>query len=285
MNFLGESLEKHINTLYEKIRLLEDADEFANTYMTNKIIQKTKQLREALKIIEDVSDEYKSKDYISILVPFISDGSPLIDRDGTLLSQSRISSKLEPTDDKRAKAYISSITFTSDYPCYNNSYDSLLKNKPGISYYSLELPASQGVTETIYVNLTEPTTINKIRMNIINANVSSVKVIDDKNMTHIVSMDNEFSPLKVKQVQLVLNSNTYRRISKLGDSSRYNTAYMIGAPDPSRDNFLQKIVKNMEITLERSMTKYNASKTETIARSWNQLNNKNQKKNIVESGV
>ena len=62
MNFLGESLEKHINTLYEKIRLLEDADEFANTYMTNKIIQKTKQLREALKIIEDVSDEYKSKD-------------------------------------------------------------------------------------------------------------------------------------------------------------------------------------------------------------------------------
>lgn len=285
MNFLGESLEKHINTLYEKIRLLEDADEFANEYMTSKIIQKTKQLREALKIIEDISDEYKSKEYISILVPFISDGSPLIDRDGTLLSQSRISSKLEPADDKRAKAYIASITFSSDYPCYNNSYDALLKNKPGISYYSLELPAFQGITETVFVSLTESTIINKVRVSTTNTSIVQAKVIDDKNMTHNVWIDNEFSPLRAKQIQLILNSSAYKRISKLGDSSRYNTAYMIGAPDPSRDNFLQKIVKNMEISLEKSMTKYNASTTETIARSWNQLNNKNQKKNIIESGV
>ena len=285
MNFLGESLEKHINTLYEKIRLLEDADEFANEYMTSKIIQKTKQLREALKIIEDVSEEYKSKDYISILVPFISDGSPTIDRDGTLLSQARISSKLEPADDKRAKAYIASITFNSDYPCYNNSYDALLKNKPGISYYYLELTASQGITETVFHNLKDSTIINKIHVDTTNVNISQVKIIDDKNMTHNVWIDNEFSPLKTKQVQLVLNSRTYKQVSKLGDSSRYNTAYMIGAPDPSRDNFLQKIVKNMEISLEKSMTKYNASTTETIARSWNQLNNKNQKKNIIESGV
>ena len=281
-----KKIENYLNGLYEKIRLIEDLDEFSRSYVLQKIGEKEAKLRERLKVAEDVATVYQKKDSVSVMVPFIDSSEVVRDRDGSVISHMQLKNKkLEADNDVMAEPEIISVTFASNSTCYNNSYSNLTKGKAGVSFYSLQEPPRDGVQENVTVYLASPAQCNYVSIHPTNCTVSNVRVMDANHKEYPIAPNGYFDAREIIAVLFTLVGQKYTREIKLGDANGYDSSGTFGMVDTAYSRWAdEQIIKRMEISQAEFDRRQIVSKLETACDSWSLINKNIKNRNIVLAG-
>ena len=281
-----ECIEQQLNGLYEKIRLIEDMDNFCREYVLQKILEKEEKLRESLKITEDAVDLYLNKDSISVLVPFTSTSDAIRDRDGSTIGKMKVKNKkLEAVSDVMADAPISNVIYTSNASCYNNSYQNLVNGEPGTSYYSIPEPPLAGVQEDVTVYLTRPTECNYVSIHPVNCNITNVRILDESKNETVINPNGYFKKTTILGITFKLRAKNCVREAKLVSVDGYSNYGAFGMTDLAYDRWQnEQTIKRMEISQEEMDRKYIISSLETKCDTWERINKKARRRNILIAG-
>ncbi len=177
-NYSMRAIEEQLNSLYEKIRLLEDVRDYTKEYVLRSIQEKEALFKEKLKIIEDVSDQYRDTDSIAYNVPFLYNSMTIKDRDGSNVpAMNIISGVLQQSGSVVTDAVISNISHTSSHVCYNNSYNNLLAKDAGRSCYVLDEPVYGGLKEEVSIIFDRSYNCNILNIALSNCSVENYTLI------------------------------------------------------------------------------------------------------------
>ncbi len=191
------SFERHLNRLYEKIRILEDVKNYTKTYVMKTINEKEQAFQKKLKNIEEIGDQYRDNAFIAYAVPIEHSDEAIYDRDGSSVEKMRIvNENLEHAVLKSKAAKISTIKRTSDTLCYNNSYDNLINNIAGRSYYLSDNPIYGGVKEEVAIDFPDDTECDLINIIPSNCEIENIRIINKDNGETPVGSINESFPAK-----------------------------------------------------------------------------------------
>ena len=175
-----KAIGDHLNTLYEKIRVVEDMKDYCRTFVVQKMNEKRKAFQEKLSIINNLSDQYRDKDYIAYNVPFVDSTAKIYDRDGTKVDKFFIKNgKLEQGRVKTTVAPISMITHESEYVCYSNSYDQIRDGYAGRSYYITYEPIFDGLKEKVRVTFSKTVPVNAIDIDASNCDIRNIRLVNE----------------------------------------------------------------------------------------------------------
>lgn len=276
------AIETQLNSLYERIRLVQDINDFATEYIKKEISTREASFKEKLKIIEDTVDLYKGTESVAVTVPFEADGSALKDRDGSSLSHMILNdSMLESGGDEMKSPNITSITYTTNSECYNNTYSNLKDGEFGISCYSVKEPPTGGIEEVITVTLQTPTLCNYASVVVSNASVSDFNLIDKSNNLIPLESDGYFDATTISGIKFKLTCTDYSSDESLITSiSGYDTSHTIGIVDtPSTRGEDELIVKNMEKTIATADKEYNIGRLTASCNIYEKMNQSIKNKN------
>lgn len=192
------SFERHLNRLYEKIRVLEDVKDYTKTYIMKTINEKEQAFRKKLKNIEEIGDQYRDNAFIAYAVPIEHSDEAIYDRDGSPVEKMRIiNTNLEHAVLKSKYAEISTVKRTSDALCYNNSYDNLVNKIAGRSYYLSDTPIYGGVKEEVSIDFPNDTECNLINIISSNCEIENIRIVNKDNGETPVGSINESFPSKI----------------------------------------------------------------------------------------
>lgn len=185
-----ETIEKELNALYEKTRVLDDAITYMESFLAEKIDLARARIAEKLNRIEAARDKLKSWGAVVKSVPFGSLKETLKDRDGESLLPAEIDSgRIVPGFSDLKTIRPKSISKTaSDYELESN-LDYLLDGKAYRAQYFLEKPKKDGVWEKITVLFDEPEEISYIRIHPVNAKVLAIEIINENGMAEEVAIN------------------------------------------------------------------------------------------------
>ena len=277
-----DTIEEQIQELYEKIRLLEDVDDFCHTYVEEKIKESKEELYKSLKSLEDAADISLKKGQVSIVVPFDSMNNMVRDRDGSILSSMKVKNqKLVPDYDIMKEAEIASISRASNIPCYN-----YFNKVPGTSYYSTKEPPKEGVSEEITFTLADTIESNFVDIAPVNCSVTSIKIVDENDQEYeLPDTSGHFDNRKIKAVKVRLNCKVSTRERKLGEATSYDNSGAYGMfgnyYTRTEDNH---ILKNMERSLSESEKKYLVDQMNSICDTYQNINKNIDNRSIILSG-
>ena len=209
-NMTFEYIETELNTIYDKIRLLEQLHDYTEVFVKEQIDKKENQFKEYLKTIEDVSDLYQDNNSVSYLIQFLASKDTIRDRDGSIIQQMDINNHLlEMPGTILAKANLNNIIHKSDIDCYNNTYNNLLKEKPGISIYFADNPFVGGVLEQVQTTISNPQTYNYIGLDITNAQLLDPTIVHESSSEPINIINGYINPTIVSGFNFNLNCINY----------------------------------------------------------------------------
>lgn len=282
-NLACQQIEYQLNVLYEKIRLIQDIDEFARNYAELKITEKEQKLRDSLKIIEDVADLYHDDSAVALMVPMQDDGGVIRDRDGSVLPRMQFSDgKLIMDTNVMGKATIAYVNNSSDSACYNSSYSNLVKGKPGASTYIITDNLDDGVVETISVDFTKTTPVNYLSIKPVNAIVKNVRGVLANHVETPLNVSNGyFTPQELAGIKFDLVCRTYEQASFYTDTLSYDTSSSFGFysdVETHMDN--GQTIKQMEKSMLESERKYLVDTMDAVYNTWAKFNQCVRNRNI-----
>ena len=181
-NNLMNNIESALNTLYVKLRTLNDIHDYIKKYIQTEINDKRKEIQENLKIIEDLSDSYTNFDYITELVPFSINQNEIYDRQNNKISIMNIdngqliASGIIVNDIK-----IQDVDMESDMLPYESNWKDFKETKSLRSTYYVDEPVSSGIKENYTIIFSSPEEINYIDFDTINCNVKKIFFYDENN--------------------------------------------------------------------------------------------------------
>lgn len=209
-NITFEYIETELNTIYDKIRLLEQLHNYTEVFVKEQIEKKENQFKEYLKTIEDVSDLYQDNNSVSYLIQFLASKDTIRDRDGSIIQQMDINNhSLEMPGTILAKVNLNNIIHKSDIDCYNNTYNNLLKEKPGVSIYFADNPFVGGVLEQVQTTISNPQTYNYIGLDITNAQLLDPTIVHESSSEPINIINGYINPTIVSGFNFNLNCVNY----------------------------------------------------------------------------
>lgn len=204
-------IEQELNYLYDSIRMLEQLGNYTKEYVTQQIETKESQFKEYLKTIEDVADLYQDTNSVSYLIQFLASKDTIRDRDGSIIPQMNITNHhLEMPGTILAKANFNNITYTSDIDCYNNSYNNLLNDQPGVSIYFSDMSLMGGLIEDVSATISNPQLYNYININITNADIHNPAIVNDAvNIPIKIEESSYITPSIISGLIFTLNCTAY----------------------------------------------------------------------------
>ena len=208
-------IESQLNNLYEKIRITEDLKNYCKTYIINQIQLKEQQFKEKLKIIEDISDQYRDTEYISYTVP-INDNTEIIkDRDGAIINNMIVEDNLlKQSNNIIQQAKISSIDFKTQNECYSNTSQNLIDNNIGSrSYYIINEPVYNGIDEEYIILFSRSYECNYIDLKLSNCIIKKCIAITDNNMEKEIKVNTVLEKINIKSIKLIINSSIYEYVN------------------------------------------------------------------------
>lgn len=209
-NITFEYIETELNSIYDKIRLLEQLYNYTEVFVKEQIDKKENQFKEYLKTIEDVSDLYQDNNSVSYLIQFFASKDTIRDRDGSIIQQMDINNHLlEMPGTILAKANLNNIIHKSDIDCYNNTYNNLLKEKPGVSIYFADNPFVGGVLEQVQTTISNPQTYNYIGLDITNVQLLYPTIVHESSSEPINIINGYINPTIVSGFNFNLNCVNY----------------------------------------------------------------------------
>lgn len=285
-NLSLKRIQDQINSLYEKIRITEEIDNFCHDYVIKEIEQKRDKIQESLKIIEDTSIIFQNKESVSILVPFKNTSELIQDRDGSAITLMNINNNiLEPKNDVMANILLSNVTYKSNIPCYNNSYKNLVHGSMGMSFYSTPEPVESGVQEIITATLSTPQECNYISIQPINCKIIDVKTFDENRVEYEITPNTYFETKKISGIIFTIIAKNFTREFKTGNSSCYDNSGAFSSTNNIYDSSLDRAtIKQIERSRENMEKKYIINTLEEKCDTWDRINRSITRKNILLAG-
>ena len=280
-----KAIEDKLNNLYEKIRITEDLNKYCKNYIIEQIRLKEKQFKEKLKIIENLRDQFSDVEYISYNVPFEVSEDVIKDRDGSIIKNMIV----EDTILKQSSVTIeniplSTVTFYNDSSCYyNNSQSNLIDNNASSSYYLLNEPQYNGITETYNILFNKNYFCNFIDISLVNCDIKQCLLILTDSSKIEVEANTYFNVKEIKGIELKINCNKYKytNTSELNtNNDSYNELLNSSYLRKTNDILLKNIISNEEqVKSINELNKYNKEYEEKISIN-KEITNKNQLNNI-----
>lgn len=199
-NTIMYQIETDLNELYEKIRLLNDMAEYTREYVIKQVEEKRAQFVEKLKIIEQLTDSYRDKSYVTHMVPFTVNQTQVRNRAGKIVAPLNINSgKLEMGGTVSSEAKLKTVFLNTSDGCTSATSELLLDGKQSRSSYLMDEPVSGGVTESYTVHFESPTSVNYIDIDTVNCEVKNLKGINASGST--VNIDAAASFMSAKELE------------------------------------------------------------------------------------
>ena len=179
MNTSLKSIENNLNTLYEKTRYLEDAIDYAKTFLTMKIDNYVNDIKASIKAIEDLSMIDKNLGYIEYNVPFIENTIEINDRNKNYKVYPCALRNDVLTLSNRIKDTYNYSTIAvkcEHFPHYTN-LPTMKADGFYRSVYLEEKPSKTGILETVTVYLEEPKEVNELKITPINCNIKNIRYV------------------------------------------------------------------------------------------------------------
>ena len=282
-NTACQMIEYQLDILYEKIRLIQDIDEFVRYYAETKIAEKENKLRENLKIIEDAADLYHDNNSVAIMVPLVSDGSAVRDRDGAVIPDMKtMDSSLSMDTNAIGEAAIASVSNNANVPCYSNNYADIVKGTGGSAVYLTKEHLENGVVDTITVEFAAATSVNFVQINAVNAKVENLRgILPNHAETALNTTNGYFQETELIGVRFDLTSATYEETSYYTDGLAYDSSSSFGFyPDINDHEDSGQTIRQMEKSITNSNNKYLVSALDTLCNSWSKFNQSVRTRNI-----
>lgn len=205
-----KNMENSLNILYENTRYLEDAISYCDAFLNLKIKEYSQDIQELLKGIENIRDINKNSAYIEYICNFKDDLSIKKDRDNSNISNTLLKENSLLLGIKSEKEInYSYISKQSSYVPYSNNLDNI-KIEPYRTYYIEEKIANKGITETLTITLDEPTEINYINIEPINAEIKNLRLVYVNGIEEYIDYNNGIIPTAiVAQIKFDLVNKKY----------------------------------------------------------------------------
>lgn len=211
MNTVFQSIEISFNKLYEKLRQLEDLDDFARRYIQNEFKKDKSAIEEIVKEIEHVSDKDQDAIKKEISTSF-SSGDVMYDRDGSAIDTAEvISGNLIMPYHIAAKKAIVKNAITQEYEKVYRRVSYPVREYR--SFYALEKPAEDGVVEIIQLLFERDTEINFVNLSAFGANIDECYIIAADNSTIKTKTYGPIKSIVSKGFMIVLKSTTVTPIT------------------------------------------------------------------------
>ena len=206
MNTVFQSIEDSFNKLYEKLRQLEDLDDFARRYIQNEFVKDKAAINGIIKDIEDASDKDQEAVKKNISTSF-STGDVMYDRDGTAIDTAEVISGnlIMPYHIAAKKASVKNV-ITQDYEKVYRRVN--IPADEYRSFYALEKPAENGVEEIIQLLFDHDTEINFMNLSAFGANIEECYIITTDNSTVKTKPYGPIEKTVAKGIMIVLKSTT-----------------------------------------------------------------------------
>ena len=258
-NITFENIEKELNTLYEKTRVLEDVVAYAKDFLEQQIHIYREKVQNKLRVIEDSRDSLKDSNFITYVVPFVTDRSVVTkDRDGSTIHVSDISNgKIIMSGQELDSAGISKASKTQELKAYNDNLKDIPSGKPYRSFYLVDGPATNGVKEEITVMFNEPTRVNFIKINPSNCEIAEVSLINEHGIEEqLDDMMNEYNqPKDAIGAKFTIVSRNYSKEVYEFDNSRISSGFWDRIKEHEYRNLIgQETIFDME--KEAGLEKY-----------------------------
>lgn len=178
-----QSIEANLNTLYEKTRYLEDTIEYTEAFLMSKINEYTNRINASIKSIEDISNTSKNMGYIEYIVPFIENKISIPDRNKNYkVNSCALSNDKLVLADRISETYeYNSILCRGEQKPYASNIEELsLKSKFTDKYRAIfieELPVTDGIQQTLTVNLPYVREVNEIDIKPVNCKVEELELV------------------------------------------------------------------------------------------------------------
>ena len=210
MNIAFKNIEESLNMLYENTRHLEDAISYCKAFLNLKIDEYTQEINEIVKNIEDIRDINKNNAYIEYICKLKDDLSIKKDRNEIVISNTTLKDGcLMLGINSSDNVALSNITKTSSYVPYYSNLENIRKEFYR-TYYIEEKIANKGITETITVNLKEPTEINYVDIKVVNASIKNFRFVYVNGIEEYIDYDSGIFPNAiVAQIKFDLVSKKY----------------------------------------------------------------------------
>ena len=205
-----KNMENSLNILYENTRYLEDAISYCDAFLNLKIKEYSQDIQELLKGIENIRDINKNSAYIEYICNFKDDLSIKKDRDNSNISNTLLKENSLLLGIKSEKEInYSYVSKQSSYIPYSNNLDNI-KIEPYRTYYIEEKIANKGITETLTITLDEPTEINYINIEPINAEIKNLRLVYVNGIEEYIDYNNGIIPTAiVAQIKFDLVNKKY----------------------------------------------------------------------------
>ena len=284
-NANSTAIETHLNILYEKIRVLQDLDDFCRDYAASKIKEKKDILDKKLRTLENLSDLYRSPGSVTVTIPFDASEDIIKDRDASIVTSMKVrNGSLTMGTDIMKEAAIATISRDSSSSCYNDSYQNLKKNIPGTSVYYLKKEESdEYIAENVVVTFDQEITANSIYIEPIGADIENIRLVhSNHNETPVDSPNTFFSEQKITGIKFSLKSCSYDLVQMNGqrDMMTINDAFGTYGEIQTHWTDYQKI-KDIEKSIADNEKKYNVAVYRSLYNTWDKFNEKVRNKNIV----
>lgn len=222
-NYTLLNIEKHLNSLYEKARVLQDVIVYSREYIKQNVYSVSDECKQILDAIEDNIDSLKHTSYISLNVSFEESTGAYLDRDNKSLPKYSIyDGTITLSGKDKDKLKIKSIKQVNNFKPYKENINNLIEDKEYRSYYMLDAPIKNGLKEQVHVEFEKENTINQLNIITSNCKASDVRYIDINGTTDYIQEHlNVIQTTRlVKTLEFMTTTDSYKKLTYYVDQSR-----------------------------------------------------------------
>lgn len=210
-----ELIEKDLNLLYEKVRILQDCMRYSDLQLKNEILQMVDECKTTAKVIEESRDIIKNSAYIKHNVEFANTiNDSYLDRNNESITSVKIrEGKLSVAENILSSETPTKAEMKSKYKnnMLENNIDTMLLSKTYRSFYMFGGAINNKINEIITLKFHDPVTINFIDYMLSNCSIDkvSLKLIDDT--IEDLKLDNagKIKVKTIKEISISVIANNY----------------------------------------------------------------------------
>lgn len=221
-NHTFNAIEKHLTSLYEKTRAMQDIISYLDEYIKSNVLEYTNACETILSQIEEDRDKLKQKTYMTLPVSFNTNANNKKDRNGKILSQCSIKNRKIMNYLKDTQLFdFSTVNKEKGFKCYNENLKDLLDKKPYRTFYVLNDPVIGGLTEQIKFSFDNSKLINMITADAVKCDIIDIEYTYQNTTEHEDGFYNLIKRTKeMDAISLTLKSTQYKEKIYLVDDLR-----------------------------------------------------------------
>lgn len=221
-NHTFNSIENHLTSLYEKTRAMQDVVAYLEEYIKMNVLEYTTTCETILSQIETDRDKLKQKSYMTIPVIFSANTKNKKDRNGKILSECSVKNNKIFNHLSTMQVFnFSNTNKVKGFKSYNENLKELLNNKPYRTFYILDAPIINGLSEQIKLSFDQPKPINMITIDPVKCEVTDIEYIYQNTIEHEDGFYNLFKRTRyMDAIQVTLKSTAYKEKIYLVDNLR-----------------------------------------------------------------